>query len=441
MAQSTRDVGMSDVPATDLPLSTPAPPGTVDLGVLPEVNVTAKPPTPPAQSVSDTTKPTSTQESWQNAPPLTATGQPATIGGGQWLRQIKLTVYASTQGGNATDGLDLSQFRINFAVEKKTGFSPNVLKARVYNLSKPDGPNTVGKVRQYGRVQLAAGYLGEGNLGMIFDGDVILYIVGKENPTDSYLEIIAGDGDLTKNHGVAALTWPPGSTPSQRNTDMLKVGGYQIGQVVPAKGEQKAIRGVSYIGMVDRGIRANTNATQSDFFVDDGKAYIIPWSGYRAGDVVNLSPTTGLIGIPKVTPNGIEAQCLLNPKLRIGGLVKIDSQWLSDVPFLPGAKDPYTAPANAPLPTAPGFAGGYPYSPASVSPTGIYKILMLTHAGDTRGNEWYSNIVGAIAGANGNIIMTANPGTALTRAFLPPGSADAPQSTPSPAQRSFMVRA
>ena len=91
-----RDVGMSDVPATSIPLPTPAPAGTVDLGVLPEVNVTAKAPTP---VTSDTTKPTSQGEAWQQ--PVQASQQQGigqgqtTKGGGQWLRLIKLTVYGS----------------------------------------------------------------------------------------------------------------------------------------------------------------------------------------------------------------------------------------------------------------------------------------------------------------------------------------------------------
>jgi len=404
---------MVDVPAAGPPidLNSPAFGGTSGTGV----SVPSTPIDNFKAAVSDTTKTTDQVQGVTQA--MTETGQPAKIGGGQWIRQIKLTVYASTQGGNQSSGLDLSNLRINFSVHKAiNSSSPNMLKAKVYNLSRPNGPDTVGKVKQYGRVQLACGYVGENNMTMIFDGQVVMYVQGKENATDTYLEIIAGDADAAKNHGVAALNWPAGSTPTQRNNDMLKAGGYQIGQVMPAKGEQKAIRACSFIGMVDKGIRANTNATQSDFFCDNGQAYVIPWDGYRMGDIVELSPTTGLINIPKVTPNGIEAQCLLNPKLRLGGLVKIASSFLSDVPYEPGSKNPFASQA---IPFGPLIGSDFQYGAAATSTTGIYKILLLDHFGDTRGQDWQSNIVCCAAGADGNGLSGTFLGTAFFRTANP----------------------
>ena len=100
--------------------------------------------------------------------------------------------------------------------------------------------NTVGKVKQYGRVQLAAGY--DDNFGMIFDGTVLLYVIGKENPVDSYIEIHGGDGDELLNHGAVALNWPAGSTPSQRIKDMLSAANIPVGEVQTVKGEQKSVR-------------------------------------------------------------------------------------------------------------------------------------------------------------------------------------------------------
>jgi hypothetical protein len=362
--------------------------------------------------LSDTSKPTAEVESWQtNATDrvLAAQGQQQ-MRQGQWLRQIKLTVYGD--GKSDSSGLDLSQMRVNFSVRKTNYASPNLLKARVYNLSKPPGPNTVGKVKQYKRVQLAAGYLGENSLTMIFDGTVLLYIVGKENPVDSYVEILAGDADPALNHGFAALNWPAGSTPSQRTKDKLNAAKIPVGEVQPAKGEQKSIRAQSYIGMVDKGVRIETNATQSDFWMDDGKAYVIPWSGYRKGEIVELSPATGLVGIPKVTPNGIEALCLLNPKLRLGGLVHIKTDLLSDVPFVPGSKEAFAGPSFTP--SAEGGAN-FTYAAAAVNPEGYYKIMLLDHYGDTRGNEWNSAITGVASGKNGELLEGTYPGTSLVR--------------------------
>jgi hypothetical protein len=295
--------------------------------------------------------------------------------------------------------------------------SPNYLEARIFNLS----PETVKRVRQYGRVQLAAGY--ESNYGMLFDGTVILYIVGKENPVDSYIDIRAADGDELTTASVG-LTWYAGSTPKQRTTDMLKAAGAKVGEVNLGKaGDQKSLRSTSFIGMLDRGIRAITNAAQGDFFLDDGKAYVISWSGYRkdqVADIVELSPTTGLVGIPKVTPQGIECQCLLNPKLRLGGLVKISTSLISDIPYLPGAQNPFADEKGQVESQAAPTSFRYPA--AGVNPAkdteetaGWYKILFLDHRGDTRGNTWYSYLVCCAAGKDGEYLPGTYSGTALKR--------------------------
>jgi len=432
------DVGMSDVPDRPplpsldpaLPTGSPALPSPAGRSITPDDP--AKP--TPAAAASDTSKTTVSKEPWsQNAAQAVDTQGKGTThtGGGQWIRQIKLTVYGAgafaktgqIAGSGDGTGLDLSQLRINFSVRKTTsGQSANLFKARVYNLSKPNAsnpnaPNTVEKIKQYARVQLACGYLLEKNLTMIFDGTVLMYIVGKENATETYVEILAGDADEMLNSSYASLTWPSaGSTPSQRVKDMLNQAGVPIGQVIPAQGEQKSIRGQSYIGMLNKGIRREINATNSDFWIDNGKAYVVPWDGYLPSEIVNLSPQTGMVNVPKVTPNGIEVDCLLNPKLRLGTLVKIQSDLLSDVPYLPGAKNPYTGTGLQAIGANAAGGNSFQYPAPAVSPVGIYKIMLLNHFGDTKQNMWRSSIVGLACGADGKLLQSAYLGTAFLRA-------------------------
>lgn len=42
----------------------------------------------------------------------------------------------------------------------------------------------------------------------------------------------------------------------------------------------------------------------------------IPLTGYLPGEVPVISPSTGLLGVPEETQNGIEFQTLLNQKSR-----------------------------------------------------------------------------------------------------------------------------
>jgi hypothetical protein len=380
----------------------------------------------------------------------TNTNTPSTIVEGQWLRKISLIVYQGLSndkignippgktaiavgsagsaagaaiankfekgGDQGAEGIDLSELRIVFRVKKATVDTPNLLEARVYNLA----PDTIKKVRQYKRVQLAAGY--ESNYGMIFDGIVVLYIVGKENSVDSYLDIRAGDQSQYRTNAAVGMTWPAGATQEQKAKDMVKAAGGEIGEIALGKaGAVKSLRSSSYIGMLTEGIRDITNATKSNAYVDDGKVYIISWNGYRKNQIVELATDTGLVNIPKVTPQGIEAECLLNPKLRLDSLVRIKSGLISDIPYEPGAKNPFANSEGI----VPGSAEGNPmftYPAAAMNNTeegkrgaGVYKIMLLDHRGDSRGEAWYSYIVCAAAGEDGTLLDTTNAGTAYER--------------------------
>jgi hypothetical protein len=317
-----------------------------------------------------------------------------------WLPQfLKPTLgYQMPKKEGATisgsDGIDLSQLRCVFQLKKMINGTPNILYAKIYNLSK----KTIDKVKQYHRVQLAAGY--KANYGMIFDGAVALYVVGRDNPVDTYLELFAGDQEGPLSSNTIALTWPANTKPEQKAKDMINGGGLTVGHVDTGTNQQPTLRSSTFIGMARNGLRDIINASQADMLVENGVVHIIPWTGYMPGEIIELSPSTGLVNIPKVTPDGIECQCLLNPKLRLGGLFKLDSKWLSNLPFEPGSKEPFQSLPRPFEPTGPGFQRGS----ASISPTGTYKIAFMTHYGDSRGNPWYTDLVGIAAGADGSLL-------------------------------------
>lgn len=52
---------------------------------------------------------------------------------------------------------------------------------------------------------------------------------------------------------------------------------------------------------------------------------VLPTDTVLAGDAVLLSQSSGMIGSPEVTDDGLKITTLLNPALRIGGLVRVDS--------------------------------------------------------------------------------------------------------------------
>jgi hypothetical protein len=56
-----------------------------------------------------------------------------------------------------------------------------------------------------------------------------------------------------------------------------------------------------------------------------GVLAIWPQGGSRGGAAVKLSPSTGLIGYPTCTPNGIAVESLYNRSIAFGGLIDVES--------------------------------------------------------------------------------------------------------------------
>lgn len=123
------------------------------------------------------------------------------------------------------DGLDLSALRFRFHVTQSDQESPNTAAVRVYNLS----PETVRKITgrtpvEFTRVVLQAGYEGAA-YGVIFDGTIKQFRKGKENATDSYLDILAAENDIEYTSGICSATVAAGTA----TRDRVKVIANQMG--------------------------------------------------------------------------------------------------------------------------------------------------------------------------------------------------------------------
>lgn len=330
----------------------------------------------------------------------------------QWLRKIELLVYESDNDKGSALNLTpdpQTQLQVVWQVRKATIQSPDILFARIFNLA----PSTVAKVVAFKRVQLSAGYR-TGRYGVTFNGTVVQFRRGKENPTDTYLEIIAQDGWWAAAGDTVTGKWETGTKMVQIIKDQLgqmKGSSQQpvsVGDVVAGSyGDQQLLRRMVTCRMGHMAIRDHCNAANADWFVEDGKHVFLDRTKYRDGEAAVLRPSTGMVGIPEVTPQGIQVKCLFNPNLKLGGLVKIDTDVLSGVPFTPGGATKIDANGNpiaSPPPAGVTFLGLQQLTTAFTSPTGTYKILLLDHNGETRGNPWYSDMVCVALDAAGKSI-------------------------------------
>lgn len=72
-------------------------------------------------------------------------------------------------------------------------------------------------------------------------------------------------------------------------------------------------------------VRACARAADIRYSIGRDVLAIWPKDGVRAGDEVLISPETGMIGYPSFTSNGIFVTTLMNPLVRMGGSIRVQS--------------------------------------------------------------------------------------------------------------------
>lgn len=297
----------------------------------------------------------------------------------QYGRKVSLLV-----GGDSGDALDLSELRIAFAVRRGDLQTPNSADIRVYNLSD----STAARVMQllptpeFTRVVLQAGY--EGNFGVIFDGSIKQVRRGRESQTDTYVDITAADGDSAYNFSVAALSLAAGATPKDAISKIIQVmAAHGVTQgYVPDLTGNPAPRGQVFFGMARDRLRDLAKDTQCSWSIQDGKVEFIPLTAYKPGDVPQINSATGMIGLPEQTQNGIRVKCLLNPNVRIGQTVQLNNSSIQRYRY--GLGNDLTQSLEREN------AGKFG---TTINPDGLYYVMVANHSGDTRSNEWYTDLI------------------------------------------------
>jgi hypothetical protein len=295
----------------------------------------------------------------------------------QYLRTCQLIVF-----GNDLSGLDLSALRIKFSVKRSDTMTPNVADIRVYNLEE----QTALRIRkEFTKVVLQAGY--EGNFGVIFQGNIKQVILGRESATDTFIDIIAGDGDRAYNFAIVNATIAKGSTQrDQVNAAVSSMApkGVDAGHLGEMPTE-KLPRGKTMYGNARNYLRDAAQTSQSSWSIQDEKVTFVKKKAYLPGERVVLTSKTGMIGTPQQTNEGVNVKCLLNPNIKIASRVEIDNKSIQQ--FKINLSIPNSA-ANIPAP---------------LTADGVYYVLVVEHTGDTRGIEWYSSLICL------NIDVTTNP--------------------------------
>ncbi len=278
--------------------------------------------------------------------------------------------------------------RATFKIQKYGWVTPNFSEVSVYNLDF----NTFNMAFMKGmRVIVEAGYV-NGWYGVILDSPVFQPIWERENGIDYKLTFrcIDTDGLLDENwvNGVV------GALTHQKNC-VAEIGARAKKKFVPkissAISEKKYIRGKTFCGDVKFYLRQIALDNGMTISAVDNKIYLSKVQvDFDQVPVMEFSlKEGGLIGTPVQTQDGITFTCLLNPKIQVFKeapmLVKLNLESLKNYKI----------------------SWSQPFS--RLDESGVYKVLGVTHYGDTRGNNWYSEVICL------NQILEGVPGTKIQR--------------------------
>jgi hypothetical protein len=286
----------------------------------------------------------------------------------QWKRNVEVLV------GKEGDGLLIRDLRIVFDITKTVDEIPNSAVIKIYNL-RPDNEQRVKNI--FEDISVRAGYLDQERL--IFTGS-IKYVYRYREGKDYITEIEGGDGDQDYKVAVVNETLAAGTTDDhviEKVTKSFKKtikGTTQVSKKARRRG--KVISGNSRTVLNKLSIRNGAN-----WSIQDGKLVIVDVDKTLDDEAIVINSQTGMLSAPEINDRGIAVKCLLNPQLQINAPIKLDNTSIKAK-----RQKPQT------LATTREKKESVQQKPVERDADGLYKVIKLTHKGDNRGQDWYSEI-------------------------------------------------
>ncbi|TWH46326.1 hypothetical protein [Sporomusa sp. KB1] len=299
-----------------------------------------------------------------------------------YLYGRKFRVYVADKADNAWD---VSNLRCTFSIEKKARAVSNYAEINIYNLTNDTETEII---KEGVRIIVEAGYDGiidtetgqqteVKQYGKIFDGDIIQFVRSREDNVDYVLSLICLDGDAFLNNGILKTTLNAGVTQrqivehiAQRSIVPNKTKPTEIGRISPELSTQRLPRGKVFFGMPKNYLGDIARDNAASFWVDEGKIYIAKATDIAPDEALVLTPQTGLIGSPQQVQDGVSFRCLLNPAIKLQTMIKLDNVLIRQAKYQIGL------------------------IPSKLDEDGQYQVYKLNHIGDTRGDEWYTEVIG-----------------------------------------------
>lgn len=272
-------------------------------------------------------------------------------------------IVSSLDGEKA---LDVSDLRCTFNCIKVMQMQPQFSTVVIYNLS-PQSENAI--IAEGFRVTVEAGYEGS-QYGQIFDGDVVQAIRNKEDGTTYTLTLVAADSDMWMSYSISNFSMVRGQNSRNVIEGLASKATVptELGNISESLSTSQLTRGKVIFGLTRDYVRQIAQSENATAYIDGGKINLVKASDIPDGEIIDLSPDSGLIGVPTQSDYGVTIRCLLNPRIKTNSLVHVDNSLIRAQQFEQGQQI------------------------YALDNDGIYRVIQVTTIGDTRGNDWYTEI-------------------------------------------------
>lgn len=162
-------------------------------------------------------------------------------------------------------------------------------------------------------------------MAQAFAGDITSAVPRFAADASSVFEVTAITGYVASVTPVKPLT----AAGAQDVATLLQGLAKQMGLVFVNRGVAVTVRNVALVGGPMEQARQLADEARIDLILDDGEMIATPRGKLRQDDAEGSTPVlrdrTGLIGFPGFDAKGVVARCLYEPRLILGGPVRIES--------------------------------------------------------------------------------------------------------------------
>ncbi|STQ61087.1 putative phage related protein [Pseudescherichia vulneris] len=315
-----------------------------------------------------------------------------------WMRHFELQLT-----DDKGTGITLSDFRVVFSIDCfNISSQTSVGTFKIYNLADDTAQKIAGKGLT--KIRVIAGYDGlaeEGgsNHGLIYTGDIRYASLGRESAVDTYVLIQAGDTVVAFSDAVTVRTLAAGCTLAEMNHALMQdfaPFGVTEGRT-PAMPAKVYPRGRVLFGKTRLLMDEVARQCNASWMFVDGQRVMLTKDEYMH-DAVVLNSRTGLVGTPTQTlGKGINVRCLITPKIRTNGLIHLNQAEViinqQNLPAEDVAKGSGYLPVNDSNGNRQATRPASKTQLASIATDGVYIVRGINYRGDTRGQEWYMDMV------------------------------------------------